>query len=403
MRVRIKGTGVRAASNPDGEPNFYQMPYCYGDSRAPRTDIRQQAVAEPALIDPQEALPKTRGSDKDPPAEAKLETSSCRSESEPPVWGGSSPLLSPEISPPPSPTTMSENPLSKPQDKLLPIKKRKPVTSAMRSGTKKKKRTTSRKKNVCINPMTMELINSTPYSSRSPNNSNDSSSSLADFESIIRPLEGDKITDDQPNDYIDEVSFCGCHYHYMGHLNRDALNEIEAFHPPDSIAIPSSLASDAADMNFPYLIPNMMSSLTVPETDVSNQITPSSSTEQVHLCRQCGGTRSLVAPSNNMTEQNWPTLEAPVLSRHVSFEDHEHDGDYDTTEGQMKGVEKSEGKKTVAAYSEPHRSAKEKMDHFFESLELPYDYLSDVDIEEHEMMNLDSDEKLAAALENVVN
>jgi hypothetical protein len=43
------------------------------------------------------------------------------------------------------------------------------------------------------------------------------------------------------------------------------------------------------------------------------------------------------------------------------------------------------------------------MEHFFQSFELPYDYLSDRDIEEHELMNLDSDEKLAAALEEVVN
>ena len=43
------------------------------------------------------------------------------------------------------------------------------------------------------------------------------------------------------------------------------------------------------------------------------------------------------------------------------------------------------------------------MEHFFENFDLPYDWLSDRDIEEHEMMNLDSDEKLAAALEEAIN
>ena len=102
-----------------------------------------------------------------------------------------------------------------------------------------------------------------------------------------------------------------------------------------------------------------------------------------------------------MERQLWPTLEARVLSRHVSFEDYGHDGNY--AMGQMEETAGREAKKTTADYSEPHRSAKEEMDHFFESFELPYDYLSDRDIEEHELMNLDSDEKLAAALEEVVN
>ena len=157
------------------------------------------------------------------------------------------------------------------------------------------------------------------------------------------------------------------------------------------------------DMDVPYLAPNMISSLTlpVPAAAAKQTITPSSSTEQVSLCHQCGGARLPVAAGNYMVGQVWPTLEAPVLSRHVSFEDHEHDGDY--AKGQMEETAGREAKKTTADYSEPHRSAKEEMDHFFESFELPYDYLSDREIEEHELLNLDSDEKLAAALEKVVN
>ena len=251
--------------------------------------------------------------------------------------------------------------------------------------------------------MTMEIIRSTPYSDRSPSANKDDTSSLADFQSTIHPLEASKVAarPTQTDDGIDEVSFCGCHFHYMGHLNRDALNEIEAFHPPESIAIPSSLTSTDPDMDVPYLAPNMISSLTLPIPVAAKQITLSSSTEQVSLCRQCGGARPPVAAGNYMARQLWPTLEAPVLSRHVSFEDHEHDGDY--AKGQMKETAGLEAKKTTADYSEPHRSAKEEMDHFFESFELPYDYLSDGEIEEHELMNLDSDEKLAAALEEVMN
>ena len=299
---------------------------------------------------------------------------------------------------------MSANPMSNLDEKHIPIKKRKPATkSANSSNPKKKPKKTSSRKNVCINPVTMEIIRSTPYSDRSPSANNDDTSSLADFQSTIHPLEANKVAarPTQTDDGIDEVSFCGCHFHYMGHLNRDALNEIEAFHPPESIAIPSSLMSTDPDMDVPYLAPNMVSSLTLPIPATAKQITPSSSTEQVSLCRQCSGARPPVAAGNYTARKLWPTLEAPVLSRHVSFEDHEHDGKY--AKGQMKETAGQEAKKTTADYSEPHRSAKEEMDHFFESFELPYDYLSDREIEEHELMNLDSDEKLAAALEEVVN
>jgi len=287
---------------------------------------------------------------------------------------------------------MFQKPLSELPEKRKPIKKRKPAKAGAKqtnSRKKAKKTATSQKKNVCINPVTMQIIP-------------DDVSSLAEFESTIRLLEADKVVSRaaQQDDGIDEVSFCGCHFHYMGHLNRDALNEIEAFHPPpELIAIPSSLASVNADMDVPYLAPDMLSSLAVPvaATTGTNQITPSSSTEQIPLC--------IPFASGEMAEPNWPTLQTPVLSRHVSFEDHEHDGDYnvDGEEQVIKGVAKAESKKLVAEYSEPHRSAKEEMEHFFENFDLPYDWLSDRDIEEHEMMDLDSDEKLAAALKEAIN
>ena len=370
------------------------MPYCFGDGSIP-ADAKLHAVAKPTPIDPKDAVVMEPDNDKDPPAEVKKDPSSCYAESEPPVLERTSPLLSPEISPPPSPTTMSQKPLSELPEKRKPIKKRKPAKAGAKqtnSRKKAKKTATSQKKNVCINPVTMQIIP-------------DDVSSLAEFESTIRLLEADKVVSRaaQQDDGIDEVSFCGCHFHYMGHLNRDALNEIEAFHPPpELIAIPSSLASFNADMDVPYLAPNMLSSLAVPvaATTGTNQITPSSSTEQIPLCIQCGG-----IASGEMAEPNWPTLQTPVLSRHVSFEDHEHDGDYnvDGEEQVIKDVAKAESKKLVAEYSEPHRSAKEEMEHFFENFDLPYDWLSDRDIEEHEMMNLDSDEKLAAALKEAIN
>lgn len=396
---------MRAASNPEGEPDFYRMPYCYGDGRV-SIDIRQHTVAEPTPIIPQEETTKKPGSDgdKDAPTQDKMEASSCRSESESPALERSSPLLSPDISPPPSPTTVSEKSLSNQDEKRMPIKKRKPATkSADMSSPKKKSKNSTSRKNVCINPVTMEIIRSTPYSDRSLNANKDDNSSLADFQSTIFPLEANKVAarPTQSDEGIDEVSFCGCHFHYMGHLNRDALNEIEAFHPPESIVIPSSLMSTDPDMDVPYLAPNMISSLTLPVPAAAKQITPSSSTEQISLCRQCGGARPPVATGNYMARQLWPTVEVPVLSRHVSFEDHEHDGDY--IQEQVEETTSREAKKATGDYSEPHRSAKEEMEHFFQSFELPYDYLSDRDIEEHELMNLDSDEKLAAALEEVVN
>ena len=382
------------------------MPYCYGDGRN-SIDIRPHIVAKPAPIAPreeEEAVKSDSGCNKDPSFQEKIQASSGHVETEPPILERSSPLLSPEISPPPSPTTMSERPLSNRDEKHMPIKKRKPATkTANMSSSKKKKKATSYTKNVCINPVTMEIIGSTPNFGQSPNAQNDDTSSLADFQSTIHPLEDSKVAGGptQLDEGIDEVSFCGCHFHYMGHLNRDALNEIEAFHPPDSISIPSSLVNTDPDMDVPYLSPNMISSLTLPMSTIAKQITPSSSTEQVALCRQCGGARLPATARREMIEQLWPTLEAPVLSRHVSFEDHEHDGD--NIKKPMEELAGHEARKTTAEYSEPHRSAKEEMDHFFESFELPYDYLSDKDIEEHEMMNLDSDEKLAAALEKVVN
>ena len=382
------------------------MPYCYRDGRV-SIDIRPHTVAEPTPIIPQEeATTKPTSSDGDKdlhvPTQDKMEASSCRSESEPPALERSSPLLSPEISPPPSPTTMSAKPLSNLDEKRMPIKKRKPAAkSANSSNPKKKPKKTSSHKNVCVNPVTMEIIRSTPYSDRSSIANKDDTSSLADFQSTIHPLEAYRVAarSTQEDDGIDEVSFCGCHYHYMRHMDMD---EIEAFHPPESIAVPSSLMSTDPDMDVPYLAPNMISSLTLPfPAAATKQITPSSSAEQFSLCHQCGGARPPVAAGNYMARQLWPTLEAPVLSHHVSFEDHEHDDDY--AKGQMEETAGREAKKTTADYSEPHRSAKEEMDHFFESFELPYDYLSDREIEEHELMNLDSDEKLAAALEEVVN
>ena len=228
-RVRVKGTGVRAASNPEGEPDFYRMPYCYRDGKVCYIDIRPHTVAEPPLIIPREettAKPTSSDGNKDVPTQDKTEASSCHSDSEPPVLERPSPLLSPEISPPPSPTTMSTKPLSNLDEKRVPIKKRNlAAKSANLSSPKKKTKKTSSHKSVCINPVTMEIIRSTPYSDRSSIANKDDTSSLADFQSTIHPLEAYRVAarSTQEDDGIDEVSFCGCHFHYMRHLGETSV------------------------------------------------------------------------------------------------------------------------------------------------------------------------------------
>jgi len=264
-----------------------------------------------------------------------------------------------------SPAAQQEEPINV-DCKILPKKRRK---SRSKNGSRQRKRTRN-EPNVCINPVTMmrinptgaaaspvpapEILTSTPYSDRE-----DDTNSVEEFQSTICPIEENKSATVASNDDIDEVQFCGCTFHYMAHLDREQLNDIEAARAP-------SPPPPCTSMDMPNFKP------------AANSITPSSSWTGP-LCSRCSP-RPLPPPAL-LSAPYFPLIEKPVLRKSLSTIVSDED------EGKGKQM-----------YVEPKMSSEDEMSHFFESLGLPYDYLEDV--ETHEM--LDSDEKLGIALESML-
>lgn len=388
VRINVDGTTEKALSFHPVEMEQHVKRSTKGVYKTKQQNSKTSTVKEGddekvTTADGVKADAASLGAHETPPPEASTATP-------PPALERSSPLPSPSISLPCSPphsacldaivdmlTTGTDKgddivspvaQLEKPinVDRRIPPKKRRTTRSS--SSSRQRKRTKD-ERNVCINPVTMvrisptnaaaalpipapEILASTPYSDQE-----DDTNSVEEFQSTICPIEENKSATVASNDDIDEVQFCGCIFHYMAHLDREELNDIEAAGAPS----PPPPCMD---------IPNFK--------PVAKSITPSSSWNGP-LCSRCSP-RPLPPPAL-LSAPYFPVIEKPVLRKSLSIIVSDDD------EG--KGKQK---------YVEPKRSSEDEMSHFFESLGLPYDYLEDV--ETHEM--LDSDEKLGTALESML-
>lgn len=342
----------------------------------------------------------------------------------PPALERSSPLPSPAISSPPSPRQSTPDAMhdgganvqkmdmvsnAEPHAASAPIRpkplvKPPPAVAAAASSIRPKKRQPSRRsrngggreappskkikdeRNVCINPVTMmrlnaatynapqssipvqstEMIASTPYSDHDDN-------SVEIVKSVIRHIEEEKAAapaaTDNTDEDLDEVQFCGCSYHYMAHLNREELNQIEAVRPPSpppSIGIPEAAYSYDSS-NFTTTTP------------AAKHITPSTSSDP--LCSRC--CPRTIPPPAILSSPNLPGIGKPMILPRSS----------------SNVISDDEGESDDHHYVEPKRTSRDdEMDHFFEDLGLPFDEFEDI---AHELV-LEDDLALGDALEKMV-